>query len=133
MAPTSAPGARPGGVAAGSWRPTRERLSEQADRGANTDRRAIMAPTLDLTPVSASTSVDANRSDVTRAVAQTFASIMQARYPGSTWLPVFGSNGSASPRSRKSVRVLPVPHDLDALGDVPAAASAAADVDGVYS
>jgi hypothetical protein len=83
--------------------------------------------TLRLAPASAAT----RRTDAKRAVAQTFASIMQARYPGSMWLPVFSTNGNASPRSRKGMHVLPTPHDLDAISDVPTAASAATDVDDI--
>lgn len=69
-----------------------------------------------------------SRVSVRESVGQTFATIMRERYPGSTWLPVEGAKRNAAPGSGKLVSVLSVPHDSDAILDLPAPAF---DVDNV--
>jgi hypothetical protein len=67
------------------------------------------------------------------AVARTFASIMQARHPGSTWLPVEATDGNAPTRTGKLVHVLPTPDDPGAISDLLRTAAGTPDVDDIDS
>jgi hypothetical protein len=67
----------------------------------------------------------------TGGVAATFAQIMAERHPGTRWLPVERADRDATSGAGKLVAVLPAPHDLDAIGDLPATAPGAPHVDHV--
>ena len=57
-------------------------------------------------------------SPIRRSVAATFAGILEARHPGTRWLPRLGTQRDALARSRQVVNVLAPPDELDAIGDV---------------
>jgi hypothetical protein len=67
------------------------------------------------------------------AVAKTFADILEAHHPGSTWLPIERADGNAAPRSAEIVGILTTPYDSNTLSDIPSSGSTPSDVDHVNS
>jgi hypothetical protein len=74
---------------------------------------------------------EARRAEARAAVADTFARILEERYPGSRWLPRLGPDRDASSGPAERMTVLTTPDDPDPLGDVVPAAADATNVDHV--